>query len=274
MKQVASLHYGVIFKKAFCVPEIFTGFVRDLLNIELEIDTVETEKSFPYQVGRVASRFDLFAEDKQNRIIVDIQHARYRDHYDRFLHYHCIALLEQILNADNYRPNLKVFTIVVLTSGDWHKKDVSVIDFDPKDLKGHPLGEIPHKIIYICPKYTGEETPKPYQEWMQAIQDSLDEQVNEDDYQVAEVRQLFDYIEKDKVSPEERAQMFEQYNEEQLKQDKFEEGLKKGRKEGIKEGADQNAQKIAKEMLRKGMDIGLISELTELSQEAITQLQD
>ena len=63
MKQVASLRYGVIFKKAFCVPEIFKGFVRDFLNIKLEIDQVETEKSFPYQ--GVASRFDLFAEDKK-----------------------------------------------------------------------------------------------------------------------------------------------------------------------------------------------------------------
>jgi len=269
MKQVASLRYGVIFKKAFCVPEIFTGFVRDFLNIELEIDTVETEKSFPYQVGRVASRFDLFAEDKQNRIIVDIQHARYRDHYDRFLHYHCAALLEQIINADNYRPELKVFTIVVLTSGDKHKKDVSMIDFDPKDLKGNPLGEIPHKMIYICPKYRDDDTPKAYQEWMRAIQDSLDEQVEENDYTVAEVRKIFDYIEKDKVSPEERAQMFDEYNEEQLKQDKFEEGLKKG----IKEGAEKNTEKIAKEMLRKKMEISLISEITELPHEVITQLQ-
>ena len=103
MKQVASLRYGVIFKKAFCVPEIFTGFVRDFLDIKLEIDTVETEKSFHYRAGRVACRYDLFAEDKENRVIVDIQHARYRDHYDRFLHYHCAALLEQVINAENYR---------------------------------------------------------------------------------------------------------------------------------------------------------------------------
>ncbi len=48
MKQVASLRYGVIFKKAFCVPEIFKGFVRDFLDVQLEIDQVETEKSFPY----------------------------------------------------------------------------------------------------------------------------------------------------------------------------------------------------------------------------------
>jgi len=38
MKQVAPLRYDVIFKKAFGVPEIFTAFVHDFLNIELEIE--------------------------------------------------------------------------------------------------------------------------------------------------------------------------------------------------------------------------------------------
>ena len=261
MKQVASLRYGVIFKKAFCVPDIFKGFVRDFLDVQLEIDQVETEKSFPYQVGRVASRFDLFAEDKKNRIIVDIQHVRYPDHYDRFLHYHCAALLEQITNAYSYSPELKVFTIVVLTSGDKHKKDVMVIDFDPKDLEGNPSGEISHKILYVCPKYLNDKTPKAYQEWMRAIQDSLDEQVEENDYTVTEVRQIFDYIEKDLISPEERAQMFDEYGEEQVKQEKFE----KGKQEGVKE--------TAKAMLHEGMDISLISKITQLPEEVIVQWQ-
>jgi len=259
MKQVASLRYGVIFKKAFCVPEIFKGFVRDFLNVKLEIDEVETEKSFPYQ--GVASRFDLFAEDKKNRIIVDIQHVRYPDHYDRFLHYHCAASLEQITNTYSYHSELKIFTIVVLTSGDRHKKDVAVIDFDPKDLEGKPLGEIPHKILYICPKYLNEKTPKAYQEWMRAIQDSLDEQVEENDYTVSEVRKIFDYIEKDLISPEERAKMFDEYGEEQVKQEKF----NKGKQQGIKE--------TAKAMLHEGMDISLISKITQLPEEVITQLQ-
>lgn len=33
MKQVASLRYGVIFKKAFSVPAIFTAFVRDVVGV-------------------------------------------------------------------------------------------------------------------------------------------------------------------------------------------------------------------------------------------------
>jgi len=85
MKQVASLHYGVIFKKAFSKPHIFKAFVKDFLDIELDIDEVETEKSFTPVIGRVDSRFDLFAEDKRHRTIVDIQHVRKIDHYDLVL---------------------------------------------------------------------------------------------------------------------------------------------------------------------------------------------
>ncbi len=55
MKKVASLRYGVIFKKAFCDPEIFTAFVRDVAGIKIEIDNVETEKEFDPPIGRVKS---------------------------------------------------------------------------------------------------------------------------------------------------------------------------------------------------------------------------
>lgn len=116
MKQVAPLRYGVIFKKAFSDLEVFTGFVRDFLNIQLEIDKVETEKTFAAPVGKVAYRYDLFAEDHKNRVIVDIQHVRYSDHYHRFLHYHCAAILEQVANFNEYISPLTVFTLVVLMS--------------------------------------------------------------------------------------------------------------------------------------------------------------
>jgi hypothetical protein len=121
-----------------------------MIGLSLTIEHVETEKEFDPPIGYVTPRFDLFAEDASHRVIVDIQHARTTDHYDRFLYYHCIALLEQIANAENYRPSLKVFTIVVLTSGDRHKTDISVTDFDPHNLQGHPLHEIPHKIELVA----------------------------------------------------------------------------------------------------------------------------
>ncbi len=231
MKQVASLRYDVIFKKAFSQVDVFTAFANDMFNIDLKIDKVETEKVFDPPIGKVATKFDLYAQDLHNRIIVDVQHEHYDDHYDRFLHYHCSALLEQVNSSQNYRPGLKVFTVVVLTSADKQQTEVSITDFDPRDLNGKPLGKLPHKLIYLCPKYVTKKTPSPYREWLQAIWDSLDEQVDETRYTHPAIQKVFDTIEKDLVTPDERARMFEEYNQETKKREVFEEGKVEGRLE-------------------------------------------
>jgi predicted transposase/invertase (TIGR01784 family) len=259
MKKVASLQYGVIFKKAFSQPDIFTGFVRDILGVHIEIDRVETEKSFDPPIGKVDTRFDLFAEDKKNRVVVDIQHVRFPDHYDRFLHYHCVALLEQVARSELYTPPLRTFTIVVLTSGDKHKVDVATIDFDPKDRHGKGLNEIPHRVVYLCPKYVTAETPPPYREWLQAINDSLDQEVEELGYQLPEIQRIFDLIEQDLVSPQERARMKDEYAIELVKQDKYEEGRQKEKRQ------------LARQMLNQGLEVKLIAELTNLTEVEIQQ---
>jgi predicted transposase/invertase (TIGR01784 family) len=272
MKKVASLRYGVIFKKAFSQPDIFKAFVKDFLGIELSISKVETEKSFSQPIGNLDLRFDLFAEDKHNQVIVDIQHERYTEDYDHFLHSH-LALVEFMVNQDDYFPNLTVFTIVVLTSGDKHKVDIATVDFDPKNRQGKPLNEIKHKILYVCPKYVTKDTPEPYREWLLAIADSLDEQVDETQYQKAEIQQIFNLIAQELISPQERARMKDEYSLEQLGQDKFEKGKQAGKKEGIKEGEQKGEQKkaleTARKMLADGLDIATIMKYTGLSSDEL-----
>jgi len=255
MKKVASLRYGVIFKKAFSQPDIFKAFVKDFLGIELVIDKVEMEKSFDPSIGNVDSRFDLFAEDKQNRVIVDILHEGYSEHYDRFLYSH-LALVEFMASSQDYHPSQKVFTIVVLTSGDRHKVDIATIDFDPKDRKGKPLNEIGHKILYVCPKYVAEDTPEPYREWLLAIADSLDEEVDETQYHKTEIQQIFDLIARDLISPQEYARMKEEYNIEQLQQDKL----------------HQQTLEIARKMLADGLDSATVMKYTGLSPDELATL--
>jgi predicted transposase/invertase (TIGR01784 family) len=256
MKKVASLRYGVIFKKAFSQPDIFKAFVKDFLGIDLNIDQVEMEKSFDKPIGNVDTRFDLFAEDKKNRIIVDIQHVRYADHYERFLHYHCAALLEQVVSSKDYRSKFKVFTIVVLTSGDRHKVDIATVDFDPKDRKGNPLNEIWHKILYVCPKYIADDTPEPYREWLLAIIDTLDEEVDETQYHKTEIKRIFELIAQDLISPTEYARMKDEYSMELLQTDKLR----------------QQALEIARKMLAKGLEPELVSEITGLSSDDLATL--
>jgi predicted transposase/invertase (TIGR01784 family) len=294
MKQVASLQYGVIFKKAFCDVEVFTGFVRDILGIEINIDKVETEKEFKPAIGKVAVKFDLYAQDDEGRVIVEIQHQYSSDdHYDRFLHYHCVALLEQVKKAKNYKPPLSVYTIVVLTSTDTkYREDVLTIDFDLKTKKGKALKEIPHKVVFLCPRHVDENTPTAYREWLNVIFDSLDESIDESLYHKPEVQKLVEYIEQDSVSPEEKAQMIEEYNWEQfkMKQEKlFNDKLQKstakatakalakgkaeGKLEGKLEGEKLKTLEIAKGMLAKGLDLQTISELTGLTHAEIESLK-
>jgi hypothetical protein len=261
MKQVASLRYEVIFKKAFTEIDIFTAFVKDFTGVQLGIDKVETEKVFDPPIGNVASRFDLFAEDKENRTIVDIQHVRFPDHYDRFLHYHCAAILQQISNSDSYKPNLQVLTIVVLTSGDKYKTDIAVIDFDPKDLQGNPLKVIQHKVIYLCPKYVNENTPEPYREWLRAIDDTLDGEVDETSYQREEIKRIFSLIERDQVSPEENARMKDEYGYEQIGKDQFEKGKLSAKYEAVST------------MLAKGFDLAMALDVTGLSEQQFNQFE-
>ena len=256
MKKVASLRYGVIFKKAFSQPDIFKAFVKDFIGIELKINKVEMEKQFAPIIGKVDTRFDLFAEDIDNRVIVDIQHVRYGDHYDRFLHYHCVALLEKIASSTNYHPSLRVFTIVVLTSGDKHKVDMATTDFAPRDRKGNYLNELPHKILFVSPKYVTDETPEPYREWLLAIADSLDEEVDETSYQRKEIRQVFDLIEQDSISPTERFKMKDEYGMEEIQQTKV---LEK-------------TLEIARKMLEKGIEPATVTEITGISADDLATL--
>jgi len=229
MKQVASLRYGVIFKKAFCDVEVFTQFVKDFLGIQLDIDKVETEKSFDPPIGNVDSRFDLYAEDKKNRVIVDIQHQNFSDHYHRFLHYHCAAILEQVSSAKNYAPALRVFTIVVLTSGNKHNSAMATVTFDPIDfVTQRPLGEIQHKVLYLTPKHLNANIPEPYQEWLRAIKDSLEERVEESDYHQPMVLKIFDLIQRDGLTPQDRARMKDEYSLEEVKQEEYQKGKEQG----------------------------------------------
>ncbi len=278
--QVASLRYDVIFKKAFGNVQVFKAFAKDFLGVELNIDKVETEKKFSPPIGNVDSRFDLYAEDLKNRVIVDIQHRRYDDHYDRFLHYHCAALLEQVSTAKNYSPALTVFTIVVSTSGT--KEDVAIaeINFDLFDfLTQQRLHKIHHRVLYLSPKHVSDQVPQPYRQWLQLIQDSLDEQADESCYDKPELQTILDLIKVDGLTPQDRARLKDEYALEQAvrqdKQEEFEKGLETGLEKGIElgeqrgreQGLEQGKLEIARKLQAQGMPLDLIEQLTGLSRD-------
>jgi len=78
-----------------------------------------------------------------------------------------------------------------------------------------------------------------------------------------------DYYNDTKTSKEEG---LKEGKEEGLKEGK-EEGLKEGKQEGLKEGEKNGKIEIARNMLKKGLDVNLISELSGLSIEEIENLK-
>lgn len=105
---------------------------------------------------------------------------------------------------------------------------MALVDFDPKDRHGTGLGEIPHKILYLCPKYLNDETPEAWREWMLAINDSLDEQVDESAYHNQCVQKVLRTIRKDTLSPQDYARMKDEYSEEELRRSEWEKAEQQG----------------------------------------------
>ena len=242
MKQVAPLRYDVIFKKAFTHPDLFTALVKDFVGIQLEIDEVEHDKAFVSSVGNVATK--LFAEDPKNQVIVEIQHAHDSDNYERFVYSQCSAMVKTIASSGIYKFPVTLITLVFFTKKKNLSPDSGIIvhDFGPRNfITGELLTDIyphKHKLFFVFTNdSTHEKTPKPYREWMQAIHDSLDKQVDEAKYTNPSIQALFEVIEKDKITPEERARMKEEHNQEEAETRGFKEGEEKGWKEGIKETA-------------------------------------
>jgi len=85
--------------------------VKDFTGVQLEIEAVENDKVFFPAVGDVEIKFDLFAEDKKNRVIVEAQHASRSDNFDRFLYYHC-SNVGTIINLGNSKKLIKIPTVL------------------------------------------------------------------------------------------------------------------------------------------------------------------
>ncbi len=269
--RVAPLRYDVIFKKAFSEPTLFKALVKDFLQIDnLEIEKVENDKAFYPTVGSVNFKFDLFAEDTKNRIIIEMQHAHYSDTYERFLYYQCCAMIESIASSQNYRFPITVNTLVFFSHKPTPSPNSGIleVDFQARDKYDGKVietvfGKHKHRLIFVYVSdfnyaYSSEECA----EWMEAFYDTLDGQVSLNFYENPYIGKLFERIEEDKITPEERAKMKEENNQEEAqieaRQEGFEEGekkgLEKGKLEGLEEGEKKGLEKGKKEGERKGLE--------------------
>lgn len=178
---LGNLDNGVIFKKAFTNKIVFKAFVKDILGIDVNIDKIETEKKFNPKIGYIDFELDIFAETIDKRIAIEIQRVEYDHHFDRFLHYFLMLIIEQQRSSREYNIEQTVYLIVVLTApytineknGKAIKDEVLLIDLNPKTLKGELKDLYGHQFVALNPNHPKEDTPQRIRDWLDLIYQSI-----------------------------------------------------------------------------------------------------
>ncbi len=207
MTQVIPLRYDTAFKKAFSQPEIFCQFAEDVLGIKFHTDEVHRGYKFLEPIGQVDIEYDLFAEDPESRIVVEIQHVKERHFYDRFLYYHLINLVEQVKNSKAYQFDRTVYTIVVLTSPYSESEidfSVAITDFNPINEFSRKVEVYPHQLVFVAPRMVNEKTPSGIKTWLELVLDSLDGEIDENHYNSPIFEKVIEAVKRDNISPAER----------------------------------------------------------------------
>ncbi|MDM8558006.1 PD-(D/E)XK nuclease family transposase [Candidatus Parabeggiatoa sp. HSG14] len=271
---LSRLDNEVIFKKAFTDKLVFTQFVKDVTGINIKVGKIETEKRFKPKIGYIDFAYDIFAESTDNRIIIEIQRVKYDYNFDRFLHYHNMAIAELQKSANDYKVKKTIYTIVVLTAstgiedkeGVAVKKDILISDVNPHDLEGNIIGAYGHQLIFLNPNFKTAKTPPAIKDWFNLILESIENPDNPKiNLRKRAIKKAVKLIETDNITPEERRVAKIAAATEETR--KFLE--RQAIAEGQKKANLENAQK----MLAKGFDTETIAEITGLDAETINQLE-
>jgi len=286
MVEVIPLKYGVMFKRLFSEPAFFNQFAKDILGINLNISKVHTEYEYPKPVGFVRSKYDLFAEDDEQRIIVEIQQVKEEDFFDRFLYYHIISMAEQVGGFDEYAFDRTVYTIVVLTSvprDSSVKFSCAISDMNPVDEWGNKVSVYPHRIVFLVPRLVNEQTPPAIRKWLDFISDSLDGSIDESGYDEIPFQQMIKAIETQTIDPELLSEIKDEAAWEKAKARFTKEGWEEGREQGLEQGLEQGRKEGEKQLLvqqrqtviaakKIGMEIKAIAALVGLTETAVQEM--
>ncbi|MCP4697376.1 MAG: hypothetical protein GY862_11065 [Gammaproteobacteria bacterium] len=279
---LSRLDNEVIFKKAFTDQLVFTQFVKDVAGIDIKVGRIETEKRFSPTVGYIDFAYDIFAESQDDRAIIEIQRVKYDYNFDRFLHYHMMAIAELQKSANDYKIKPTVYTIVILTAptviedtdGGTVKKDMLIADFNPRDLKDNAVSFYRHRLIFLNPNFKSAETPPAVRDWFDLILESIknpdNPKINLKNKAIEKAAKL---IESDNLTPEEITAAKISVATEETHKLLERRAEAKGEKEGEKKGKKAEKMETAQKMLTKGFDAKTIIEITGLDAETINQLE-
>ncbi len=292
---LGSLDNEVIFKKAFTDKFVFEHFVKDILNLDVEIGTIETEKRFSPRVGNIDFKLDIFAETVDKRIVIELQRVQYDYNFDRFLHYLMMVVAEQQKSSRQYGFDQTVYMIVVMTmpytfddkTGKPVKEELIITKFDSRNYQGEAIRLFDHQMMILNPNHPQQDTPLPIRDWLDLVYQSIHSphrpNLNLENEGVKRAAGLIEYgnldpVElakaKDYESGEVVKSIYGRIGREEGKAEGKAEGIAEGIAEGKVEGKAEGKAEVALNLIAEGFDNARVSKFTGLSEEEVEALRN
>ena len=264
--------------------DLLMDFLNELLKKEqgkiVDLQYLKNENLSSTELNRKAV-FDLYCtNEKGEKFIVELQKTKQKFFKDRTVYYSTFPIREQAVVGSDWNFELKkVYMIAILdfvfdedeADPDKFRYDIKLTDIETKKVFYDKL-----MFIYLeMPKFnkTVDELETRFDKWLFVLKnlhklDRVPDKLREKIF-----LKLFETAEIAKFTPQE----YQQY-EDSLKyyrdlKNSLDTAREEGRIEGLEEGKIQEKRAIAKEMLNKGLDISLISEITGLTKEEIEKLK-
>jgi predicted transposase/invertase (TIGR01784 family) len=200
---------------------------------------------------------------------VEIQNVKENDFFDRFLYYHLISMVEQVKGYKEYGFDRTVYTIVVLTSVPHNKTvnfSVAVSDMSPLTELGEKVSVYPHRLIFLTPRLVNENTPVAIRDWLELIKDSLDEEIDGNDYSRPLFQEMIQAMEATTISPDALSEIKDEKAWEKVQQN--------ARSEGLAEGEAKGKVETARKMLADGLDFSMVEKYTGLSPDELQRISE
>lgn len=262
---------------------LLLDFLNELLREEqgliTDLQYLKNEQLGNTELNRKAI-FDLYCtNEKGEKFIVELQKTKQKFFKDRTLYYSTFPIIEQAKKGSYWDFELqKVYTIAILDfvfdedseEPEKYRYNVKLTDIETNKVFYDKL-----MFIYLeMPKFnkTIEELETKFDKWMFVIKnlpllDRIPDKLRENIF-----IKLFDTAEIAKLSQTEYRDYEDSLKYYRDLKNSLDTAKEEGKMEGIIEGKMEREIDIAKNMLKKGLEIEMISELTGLPLEEINKL--
>ena len=248
-------------------PEICKSILETLLNIQIEkLEYPELQKSISTYYESKGVRLDVYVKDSDKVFDIEIQNNSGISLPKRMRYYQSMVDIDSLLKGQDYSELKESFIIFICNFDPFHQ-DLPCYTF--KNLciqdKNLELCDETTKIIFNSSAYNKEKNLE-----LSAFLKYINTKIPTNDF----TKKLNNLVEESKINNKFRNDYLAMnLHDRDIIKKALAEGEVLGIQKGISQGAEQAKIETAKEALKNNISIEMISKITGLSLEKITELQ-